>query len=57
MSDNTNSMPMIIPQAAPETMKIVSEETSLGYMIINVADFDKATMKKYVEKSAEKPAS
>lgn len=34
---------------SPETIQIVSGETGLGYMLINVADFDPATMTRYVE--------
>lgn len=37
----------------PETIKIVSDETELGYQIINLADFDKSTMKKYKEPAAK----
>jgi hypothetical protein len=34
----------------PATVKVVSDETSLGYMIINESDFDKKVHKRYVEK-------
>jgi hypothetical protein len=39
-------------------MKIASDETELGYLIINESDFDPKTMKKYVEKKSDsKPAT
>lgn len=47
--------PSLIAPPAPETMKIESDETGLGYMIINKSDFDAKTMKKYVEPKG-KPA-
>lgn len=37
----------------PETLKIASDETELGYLIINKSDFDPKSMKKYVEKKSE----
>lgn len=43
MSDTT----LFVPQPAPATMKIASEDTEAGYIIINAADFDPATMTPY----------
>lgn len=43
----TITRPLIIPSQGPATMRIASEETGLGYMIINASDFDPATMTAY----------
>lgn len=40
----------------PKTIKIHSDETGLGYMIINEADFDPKVHKKYTEKKASAPS-
>ncbi len=49
---DTPTTPILPPQPAIATMKIVSDETDLGYQIINASEFDKATMKKYTEPKA-----
>lgn len=38
---------LVTPQPAPATMKIVSEDTESGFIIINTSDFDAATMSVY----------
>ena len=40
-------VPLSVPQPQPPTMKIVSEDTENGFIVINVADFDAATMKPF----------
>lgn len=55
MSDENRSDPLlVIANKAPATVKIVSDETEYGYMIINESDFDRKLHKKYVEKPAQK---
>ncbi|MCO4098778.1 MAG: hypothetical protein HEQ38_05085 [Gemmatimonas sp.] len=39
--------PFITPAPIPATMTIVSEDTESGFVIINVDDFDEATMTEY----------
>ena len=46
--------PLIVPSIPLETMKVASDETESGYMIINASDFDAAVHKKYVEKPPKK---
>lgn len=43
----TITRPFIIPGPPLETVRIVSDETELGYMIVNASDFDPATMTVY----------
>jgi hypothetical protein len=45
---------MIIPSKNPDTLQIACPEVESGYMVINAADFDAATMAVYTEKSAKK---
>jgi hypothetical protein len=55
MSDENRSDPLlVIADKSPTTVKIQSDETEYGYMIINESDFDRKTMKKYVEKAQPK---
>lgn len=55
MEEETTTRPPIqlIPQPPLATVKIASTDTESGYVIINESDFDKATMKKFVEKKSD----
>ncbi|MCO4101048.1 MAG: hypothetical protein HEQ38_16975 [Gemmatimonas sp.] len=46
---------LVTPQPVPATMKIASEDTDAGFVIINASDFDAATMTEYAAEAA-KPA-
>lgn len=51
---NAITRPLIVPSAPLPTMKIASDDAPLGYVIINVSDFDAATMTAYAEPSKPK---
>ena len=51
-----NSRPLIIPSIPLETVKVRSDETDSGFMIINAADFDGSIHEKFVDKNVEKPS-
>jgi hypothetical protein len=52
MSNTDTPATLFVPQPAPPTMKIVSDETDDGFIIINRVDFDPETM---VDLDAPKP--
>lgn len=48
---------LVTPQPLPATMKIASDDTETGYIIINASDFDAETMKVFgVEPKTKLPA-
>lgn len=53
MSDFTPAL--VTPQPAPPTLKIASDDTESGFIIINASDFDAETMTEYGSEPA-KPA-
>lgn len=57
MPDNETRTPLLAPQPPLPTVKIKSDDTSSGFIVINESDFDKATMDKYVEPKAKTPAA
>jgi hypothetical protein len=38
---------LVTPQPCPATVKIASDDTEVGYIIINASDFDAETMTVY----------
>lgn len=53
MNDSNLTTPAapLFPQPAVPTVRIVSDETAQGFVIINEAEFDAKKHKKYVEKA------
>lgn len=47
---------LVTPQPVPATMKIASEDTDAGFIIINASDFDAKTMTEYVAEPAKAKA-
>jgi hypothetical protein len=54
MSDFTPAL--VTPQPAPATLKIASDDTEAGFIIINASDFNAATMTEYVAEPAKAKA-
>jgi len=46
--------PLIVPSIPLEVVKVQSDDTDSGYVIINVSDFDASVHKKFVDKSSDK---
>lgn len=44
---------LVAPQPVPATMKIASDETDAGFIIINASDFDATTMAEYSAEPAK----
>jgi hypothetical protein len=53
ITDEVSAPPKLVLHPAPPlaTVRIVSDETESGFVIVNESDFDKKTMKLFVEKS------
>ena len=47
---------LVTPQPVPATMKIASDDTEAGFIIINASDFDAATMTVYGAEPAKAKA-
>lgn len=45
--------PLIIPSPAPATVRVASDATAMGYVIINRDDFDAAVHTEYTEPAVE----
>lgn len=58
MSENEYVPSLVAPSRRPETVKIASDDTDAGFIIINAEDFDAATMTVYgaEPKATKKPA-
>jgi hypothetical protein len=53
MSDFTPAL--VIPALAPATCKVCDADAPSGFVIVNVSDFDAATMTAFVDEPSKKP--